>query len=215
MKSIAITATMLAAFSLITPSPSLTSDQQAILDTFELTMTHDGLGNRVPTLRVKGVNLQIVNDLGATNTANSTGNLIIGYNEESGIAGQIHERTGSHNLIMGTVNDYFNNAYGSIITGHFNTVTASNSSIIASELSQIDGSFSTINGADSAVVFAPEFGNVLGGELNAVLADHATITGGLGNWINGVGPHGTVSGGWNRTVNTSKDWAAGSLYENE
>ncbi|MCV0439848.1 MAG: hypothetical protein K5880_14620 [Hydrogenophaga sp.] len=182
----------------------------------ELTSIHDGLGNRVPTLRIEGVNLQIVNGTGSTSTVNSTGNLIIGYNEESGQAGQIHERTGSHNLIMGQVIDYFNGTYGSIGTGHWNTLAAPNSSIIASEFSQCDGPFSTINGADNGIVLTPGiFCNVLGGESNAAVAHHSTITGGLGNWINVNGPHGTVSGGWIRTVFTPRDWAAGSLYEFE
>jgi len=211
-----MTASVIAALSFIAPRSSITPEQQAILDTFELTHTHNGLGGRVPTLRVKGVNLQIVNGLGATNTVNSTGNLIIGYNEESGIAGQVHERTGSHNLVMGTVNDYFNGVHGSIVTGHFNTVTGNNSAVIASELSGVDASFSTVIGADNGVALSPgPFANVLGGESCAAIADHSTITGGLGNWINTNGSHGTVSGGWNRTVFTSKDWAAGSLYENE
>lgn len=176
---------------------------------------NDGLGNRVPVLRITGVNVQIVNGTGATSTVNSTGNLILGYGETTP-GGFIFERTGSHNIMMGTNNSYFNGTYGSVVAGNWNTLAAPNTSILSSEFSQIDGPFSTINGADNGIVLAPgSFCNVLGGESNAAIAHHSTITGGLGNFINVNGPWGTVSGGWIRTVFTPRDWAAGSLYENE
>lgn len=219
MKLAIFASSLLASLGLYVAQPTaggLTPQQEAILSTMELTSMSDGLGNRVPVLRITGVNVQIVNGTGSTHCVNSAGNLIIGYNEESGQDGQIHERTGSHNLVMGTINDYFNGTYGGIITGNFNTLAAPNSSILSSEFSQIDGPFSTVNGADNGIVLFPGvFCNVLGGESNVAIAHHSTITGGLGNWINQNGPHGTVSGGWIRTVFTPRDWAAGSLYENE
>ena len=219
MKIAIFASTLLASLGLYVAQPAavgLTPQQEAILNTMELTAMNDGIGNRVPVLRITGVNVQIVNGTGSTDCVNSTGNLIIGYGETSPAGGFIFERTGSHNLVMGTNHSYFNGAYGSIVTGNWNTVAAPNSSILSSEFSQIDGPFSTVSGADNGIVLAPGvFCNVLGGEANVAIAHHSTITGGLGNWINQNGPWGTVSGGWIRTVWTPRDWAAGSLYEFE
>src|SRR5215471_322684 len=58
-------------------------------------------------ITISGANLHIVNGLGATDTVNGLGNLIVGYNEHRtpqicppGIP-CINERTGSHNVIVG------------------------------------------------------------------------------------------------------------------
>ena len=48
---------------------------------------------------ITGTNLRIVNGLGATETSNGLGNLIVGYNEERTFPGAINTRTGSHNAV--------------------------------------------------------------------------------------------------------------------
>ena len=53
---------------------------------------------------ITGANLRIVNGLGATDTINGLGNLIVGYNEPRG-AGE-DRRTGSHNVIVGEENNF-------------------------------------------------------------------------------------------------------------
>ena len=40
----------------------------------------DGQGGTVKTLRIEGINVQVVNGEGTTNTTNGLGNLIVGYN---------------------------------------------------------------------------------------------------------------------------------------
>src|SRR5215471_19962358 len=52
---------------------------------------------------ITGANLRIVNGLGATDTINGLGNLIVSYNEPRG-AGE-DRRTGSHNVIVGEENN--------------------------------------------------------------------------------------------------------------
>lgn len=73
----------------------LTAQQQEILDSMSIVYLDDGFGNLMKTVRFEGVNVQIVNGLGATNSlpadpyetdpvitmTNGLGNLIVGYQE--------------------------------------------------------------------------------------------------------------------------------------
>src|SRR5688572_7352209 len=70
----------------------LTPEQAEILSHMSLVMLDDGTGNPKKTLRISGLNVQIVNGLGSTQTADGTGNLIVGYNEPGSPAGDV--RTG-------------------------------------------------------------------------------------------------------------------------
>lgn len=77
-------------------------------------------GNCV-TVQLSGVNLQIVNGEGSTESKNCKGNLIIGYNEPPP-GGETPSRGGSHNLIMGTRHHYA--SYCGFINGIHNSITA-------------------------------------------------------------------------------------------
>ena len=73
----------------------LTAQQQEILDSMSIVYLDDGFGNMMKTVRFEGVNVQIVNGMGATNSlsadpyetdplttmTNGLGNLIVGYQE--------------------------------------------------------------------------------------------------------------------------------------
>ena len=67
------------------------------------------------TVRLKGVNLQIVNGMGTTATTNGVGNLIIGYNEADESSPSV---SGSHNLVIGVGNGY--SQYGGMVVGGWN-----------------------------------------------------------------------------------------------
>ena len=56
---------------------------------------------------ITGANLRIVNGLGTTGTTNGLGNLIVGYNE-SRVSFGTDIRTGSHNVVVGTENNFSN-----------------------------------------------------------------------------------------------------------
>ncbi|MCP4215428.1 MAG: hypothetical protein GY765_12275 [bacterium] len=73
----------------------------------------DGVSRNGNNIVFSGVNVQIVNGLGATiGDKNGLGNLIIGYNEAySGAGGDV--RNGTHNVIIGPENSY---------TGHFGLI---------------------------------------------------------------------------------------------
>ena len=59
-----------------------------------------------PTLTISGVNLQVVNGEGKTDSANGVGNLIVGYNERGEAFGVKTERAGSHHVVVGRANNY-------------------------------------------------------------------------------------------------------------
>ena len=56
----------------------LPPEQQEILSYLSLVDLDDGTGSLVRTLRITGVNIQIVNGMGKTATTNGSGNLIVG-----------------------------------------------------------------------------------------------------------------------------------------
>lgn len=78
--------------------PSLTAEQRTKLLAILPYIKYEekGVGGE-PTIQFSAVNVQIVNGEGKTETTNGEGNLVIGYDENSGS----HKQTGSHNLILG------------------------------------------------------------------------------------------------------------------
>src|SRR4029453_13096922 len=83
--------------------PGAMAERMATLENKLSAMTFDGAANEVV---ISGANLRIVNGLGATDTTNGVGNLIVGYNElrQPGACVPppcINERTGSHNVVVG------------------------------------------------------------------------------------------------------------------
>lgn len=78
---------------------------------------HDESG--CATVRLTGINLQIVNGEGNTQSTNCKGNLILGYNEPGSEVAV--DRSGSHNLIIGMRHNY--SSFGAIVGGVGNNVT--------------------------------------------------------------------------------------------
>ncbi len=73
------------------------------------------------TIRFSGVNVQIVNGTNTTSgDVNGLGNLIVGYNEERTDWNATNNRSGSHNLIVGSMNNY--TSCGGFIAGYNNTI---------------------------------------------------------------------------------------------
>jgi hypothetical protein len=100
-----------------TLTPELTPEQEESLTHPTLVYLDDGTGNLVnKARRISRVNVQIVNDLGATNgnaadpdsvtstSVNGVGYLVIGYNEPGNPMGD--DWSGSHNLVLGHGNTY-------------------------------------------------------------------------------------------------------------
>jgi hypothetical protein len=91
-----------------------------------------------PALVVSGVNLYVQNGMGKTGTSNAVGNLIVGYDEDS----SANVRTGSHNLVLGTQNDY--SSWGGFIAGE-------NGSIFGQYSTVLGGAGLTASARDSSV----------------------------------------------------------------
>ena len=113
---------------------TLTPEQAEILSHQSIVYLDDGLGGTVKTLRISGINVQVVNGLDATNgfpgnpdstdpldtQTNGLGNLIVGYNEPGNPNGD--DRTGSHNVVFGHGNTY--TSFGGIVGPNDNTISA-------------------------------------------------------------------------------------------
>ena len=131
------------------------------------------------TILFDGVNVQLVNGEGDTETSNGLGNLIIGYNEPppNVTAG---DRGGSHYLVVGAQHRF--SSYGGMVVGWRNSATA--------RWASVSGGFSnTASGPGAAVS---------GGSNNLASEGSASVTGGLNNTASGPGA--AVSGGTNNTA---------------
>lgn len=189
-------------------------------------------------ITISGANLNIVNGMGNTETTNSLGNLVIGYNESRGPE-EPDIRTGSHMLVIGKWNDF--SSFGGIVTGSYNETSARYASIIGGFRSIASGNWSTVTGGaenvasrDFAAVsggleneasgFASwvgggaqnsaisDYSTVSGGELN-VAGERASVSGGYSNTASGL--YSSISGGQEHTATGPYDWIAGLLFQDE
>jgi hypothetical protein len=215
----------------------LTPEQVEILSHMSIKQLPDGQGGTCKTIRITGVNVQIVNGLGDTDTKNCVGNLLVGYAEMGHFSGT-DDRTGSHNIMVGRRNNF--SSWGGFVGGLNNALVGSCSGILAGEQStawgQLSGILSGVQssalGRNSAVVggdFATASGGisvVVGGRHNTASDDWSVVVGGSTNTADGresvtvggtgnsaTGTYSVVSGGRLRTAAGVEDWVAGSLLE--
>ena len=199
-------------------------------------MVSDGQGGRIPTLRFSGVNLQVVNGLGATNgypddpssvkrsevRTNGSGNLILGYNEfRSGALP--NNRKGSHNLIAGVYQNHSSLAFGGVIAGRKNTVAAPYSSVtggygntVTGEYSSVSAGVSNAAGGIYTYVSGGRFNetrgagsSVSGGQYNDAFGDWSSVSGGVYNESSGFTA--SVSGGYSNTASGDESSVSGGL----
>ena len=206
----------------------LSPEQEEIFEHLSMVdLPVDDAGNTVRTLRVTGVNLQVVNGLGVTwgNTAaennflaeendlgrhrvNGTGNLIVGYQELRQADGDDdtddgNDRTGSHNLVIGSGNNY--TFWGSQVVGNRNTVAGYFSTVSGGSHNVANGEGATVSGgiANYAVGTSTSIG---GGEFNDAVDSGATVAGGI---INTASGYGSVVGGGEYNVASGEVSAVG------
>src|SRR5262245_43211866 len=123
---------------------------------------------------ISGANLRIVNGLGATNTVNGLGNLIVGYNEHRP-AFLTNTRTGSHNVIVGRQHNF--SSFGGLVVAQFNEISG--------PWASVSGGFqNTASGANASVS---------GGFANTASGENASVSGGIGNTASDFAA--SVSGG--------------------
>ena len=103
----------------------------------------------VPTLVFSGMNVQIVNGLEDTETANGAGNLIVGYNvgrneNECPDGFACDRRWGSHMLVTGEKNNY--TSFGGLLAGRYNETSGSYSSVSGGRDNTASGFMSSVSG---------------------------------------------------------------------
>lgn len=134
------------------------------------------------TLRLTGMNLQIVSGSGKTGGAvNGLGNLIIGYNEEPGT------QTGSHNLVLGDGQAF--TSFGGLIAGQGDSLSAP-FAVALGDHNTAGGEFASVTGGEQNEAQG-EASSVVGGDFNLAAGSFSSVVGGCENL---AGPGSTPSG---------------------
>jgi|GEM_PF-4334785 len=107
----------------------------------EITTLLSGVTRSNGTITFSNVNLQLVNGKGATGIPNGKGNLIVGYNEPRG-NGDV--RGGSHNIVVGSRNNY--GSVGGLVTGSGNDISGRYSVVLGGHNNLASGEFSSVTG---------------------------------------------------------------------
>lgn len=141
-------------------------------------------------LLIKGVNVQIVNGSGETDSNNGVGNLIVGYNEILPSKKLKTIRVGSHNLVVGEGHSYA--SHGGVVFGRNNKVTAPFAAVLGGEKNQATAHTSSVLGGYQNVTTG-EDSTVSGGTDNKAVGEGATVAGGSNNLATGADA--TVTGG--------------------
>jgi len=143
---------------------------------------------------ITGANLHIRNGTDSTNgTGNGRGNLIIGYNEDTGPA---NNRTGSHNLVVGIEHTY--SSFGGLVIGHTNTISGPFASVSGGRNNRSTGFATSVSGgggpntADGNLA-SGNYAGVSGGTLNEATGIQAWVGGGRDNTAGGT--ESAISGG--------------------
>ena len=158
-----------------------------------LSLTQDG--NGFDTVLFSGVNVQVVNGTGLTESANGQGNLVLGYNSP-GLAST--DRIGSHNLIIGDEQNYPHTAQlvaAAIVSatdldigagGNIISSAGANHTVIVgqSRSLQIGGDDLIEIGASASVTVGADLNTTVGGDTVASVAgDTALVTNGDINFL--------------------------------
>lgn len=198
---------------------SLIAAQNAKIAALEAKLAAVSYDDATKNWRLTGVNVQIVNGQNDTDTANGTGNLVIGYNEAStravcsngggsdeasclaaGGVWAVNQRGGSHNVVIGEEHNYTQN--GGLVSGYDNAIVGKNASVTGGQSNTASGFATSVTGGEFNVAKG-EYTVVSGGGENRALAELSSISGGIGNETNGelsvvLGGQGNVT-----TVNKS------------
>jgi hypothetical protein len=189
--------------------------------------------NGVRTMRLTGINLQVVNGTNNTETVNGSGNLIIGYDEANtstrivctlatdangnslsneanclaaGGTVAVRQKTGSHNLVMGSQNSY--SSAGGIIAGSGNFITALYASNLGGTGNFAGGKFA-VNVAGSGNHPTGSTAATLAGANNTASGTNSSVSGGSSNTASIVGA--TVSGGSSNVASGPQSNVSGGI----
>ncbi len=174
----------------------LTAEQQEILSHQSIVYQSDGQGGTVKTLRIEGINVQVVDGTGTTDgTPTGHGNLIVGYNE---LRGSSDNRTGSHNIVGGRKNNFSD--FGGLVAGELNEVNAPWASVTGGSTNTASASWSSVSGGSDNTA-SGESSSVSGGSDNTASGDFSSVSGGWTNLASSW--YCSVSGGRNAVASAS------------
>jgi trimeric autotransporter adhesin len=166
-----------------------------------VTVTTDARG---PLARFSGLNMQLVNGDGTTNTVNGLGNLIVGYDTPHPDAS---DKSGSHYLIVGDEHNY--TAYGGLVVGRRNASTAPWASVTGGTWNTASGVYSSVSGGEVNTAYGTS-SSVSGGAGNRASGGSASISGGSGNTAAGSGA--SISGGSDSQADGALASVSGGRY---
>ncbi|MAB78013.1 MAG: hypothetical protein CMJ89_01555 [Planctomycetes bacterium] len=180
----------------------LTPEEKEILGHMQIVQLDDAQGGLAKTIRFTGVNVQIVNGLGATNglpgdpdsvdllvtQTNSVGNLIVGYNEMGNPVGD--NRTGSHNIVAGHGNNYV--TFGGLVAARDNTSSGAYACVTGGDQNRAIANFAAINGGRNGLASGVE-ATVSGGLAGVASGLQSAVNGGA--VCSAVGVTAAVGGG--------------------
>jgi hypothetical protein len=171
------------------------------------------------TALFNGINVQIVNGLGNTETVNGRGNLIVGYDEPNpgpnylleicsngtyrdqpsctangGVWGA-NQRTGSHNLVIGHYHSY--TQFGGMVAGLNNAINAGYANVSGGFANLASGVQSSVSGGSTNTASGGQ-SSISGGYANTASGQFSSVSGGISNTASG--DISSVSGG---NVNTA------------
>ena len=129
-------------------------DHFAALERKLAPLTFDAATNEVV---ITGANLRLLNGMGATDTTNGLGNLIVGYNEPR--EGEENIRTGSHNVVVGKQHQF--SSVGGLVVGLQNEIHGAFASVSGGVRNTAAGHFSSVSGGQNRTA-AGEFDWVAG-----------------------------------------------------
>ena len=181
------------------------------------------------TVQFEGVNVQIINGTGQTNSINGTGNLIVGYDEDVGLSGfgsQLvcsdgafeteneclinggtfanAQKTGSHNLVVGMGHSY--TQFGGSVLGTRNAINRSHANVTAGELNIASGEQAGVSGGSSNTA-SGESASISGGGANDATGEDASVSGGFRNLASGRSA--SVSGGLDNIASSNQTSISG------
>ena len=139
-----------------------------------------GVTRNGDTLLLTGMNLQVVNGMGTTDSKNTLGNLVIGYNTFSS---GTPFRGGSHYLVVGDDHQY--RSWGGIVAGRNNTASGEWASVTGGHANTASGAYASVTGGTGNTASNYD-ASVSGGLDNTASGSDASVSGGRDNTASGT-----------------------------
>ena len=163
-----------------------------------------------PNIIFTGANIHIRSGSGATDdngNRSGLGNLIIGYDEEPPSPSnplKPGDRGGSNNLVIGRYHRFTSAAFGGLVAGEANMISAEGASVSGGLANAAIGAHASVSGG-FANTASGDNASVSGGVTNTASGQNASVSGGLGNTA--AGWFTVVIGGQNNTDNKANSIA--------